>query len=873
MKLMLLDGNSIINRAFYGIRELTNSAGLHTNGIYGFMTILKKLLDDEKPDSVCVAFDLAAPTFRHRRYDGYKATRKGMPDELAEQMAPLREALDAMGIRRAELEGYEADDIIGTLSARCEAEGGECVIVTGDRDSFQLISDRTSVLHIKSRMGQTESIRYDPETFFAEYGFAPPHIVDLKSLMGDSSDNIPGVRGVGEKTAMELIQRYAALDEVYAHLGELKPSAASKLEAGRESAQLSYELAMIDRAVPIALTAADCAFGGIAKAPLLAVFKRLEFFRLIDKWGLRDEQSASAPAPQAEVTFEVASGGVSELAARWRAAEAVSVTALDGLDGAAAECGGVVTLLLRDELGAEYDAALRALFAPEVKKVTHDLKRLAHLLFAEGLPCAGFIFDTMLAAYLLSPTDSDYSVEKLALRAGFELPPESVYASEGALSPLGDRSAALRAWAGHTAALSALYAQLAPTLREQGMAELLEKIELPLAPVLAQMEDSGFLVDRKALGAFGEMLAERIAELEESIYSHAGERFNINSTKQLGEILFNKLMLPYSKKTKTGYSTNIDVLEKLRGKHPIIGDIIEYRAVSKLKSTYVDGLLKVIAPDGRIHTSFTMTVTATGRLSSTEPNLQNIPVRTELGREMRRVFVAPAGHVLVDADYSQIELRLLAHISGDERMKQAFISGGDIHRQTASQVFGIAPEDVTSVMRSRAKAVNFGIVYGISAFSLAEDIGVSVSEAKAYMDSYLEKYSGVREYMKDIVERARRDGFVSTIMGRRRDIPDLASSNFNRRAFGERVALNTPIQGSAADIIKLAMINVARRLDAEGLRARLIMQVHDELIVEAPEDEAERVAALLTEEMERVVSLSVPLTAEAKAAAAWFDAK
>ncbi len=872
MKLMLIDGNSIINRAFFGIRELTNSAGLHTNGVYGFMTILKKLLDEEEPDSVCVAFDLSAPTFRHRRYDGYKANRKGMPDELAEQMAPLKEALDAMGIRRAELEGYEADDIIGTLSARCEAEGGECVIVTGDRDSFQLISGTTSVLHVRSRMGQTESIRYDKETFAAEYGFEAPHIIDLKALMGDSSDNIPGVRGVGEKTAMDLIQRYTTLAGVYEHISELKPAVANKLGAGRESAELSYELATIDRSVPLALTASDCAFGGIAKAPLFEVFKKLEFFKLIDKWELRSEQS-EAPAVRSEVAFEVASGDTDALAARWRAADFVCVTALDGLDGVAAGCGGTVTLLLRDGLGAEYDGALRALFAPDVKKITHDLKRLAHLLLAEGLPCEGFIFDTMLAAYLLSPTDSDYAVAQLALRAGIELPPESVYASEGALSPLGDRSVALTAWAEHTAALGELYALLAPQLRDHGMTELLERIELPLAPVLAEMEDCGFLVDRKALGAFGEMLAARISELEESIYSHAGERFNINSTKQLGEVLFGKLMLPYSKKTKTGYSTNIDVLEKLRGKHPIIGDIIEYRAVSKLKSTYVDGLLKVIAPDGRIHTNFTMTVTATGRLSSTEPNLQNIPVRTELGREMRRVFVAPAGHVLVDADYSQIELRLLAHISGDERMKQAFISGGDIHRQTASQVFGIAPEEVTSVMRSRAKAVNFGIVYGISAFSLSEDIGVPVSEAKAYMDSYLEKYSGVREYMKDIVERAKRDGFVSTIMGRRREIPDLASSNFNRRAFGERVALNTPIQGSAADIIKLAMINVAARLKAEGLAAKLIMQVHDELIVEAPEAEAERVSALLTEEMERVVSLSVPLTAEAKSAATWFDAK
>jgi len=868
MKLILIDGNSIVNRAFYGVHDLTNSAGLHTNGIFGFMNILKKLLDDEAPDHVCVAFDLAAPTFRHKRWDGYKATRKGMPDELAEQMAPLKETLDAMGIRRAELEGYEADDIIGTLSARCEAAGGSCVIVTGDRDSFQLISDAVTVLHVKTRMGQTESVRYDPALFREEYGFEPPRMVDLKALMGDASDNIPGVRGIGEKTALDLIRRYGTLEGVYAAAAEQKPALAAKLEAGRESACLSYELATIDRAVPLELSPADCAYSGPDREALLAVFRKLEFFKLIDKWGLRDT-AAPETEPAAEAVWSL--GADERSLEGWKKAGRVAVLGLQ--EGVAVSCGGNVSILVRDELGDGYLPLLRALFSAEIKKITHDLKSLVRVLAEDGLPREGFVFDTMLAAYLLSPTDSDYSIEKVAVRNGFELPPASLYTAPEAFAPLADRSAAFTAWAAHAAALETLYDKLAPRLAEAGMAELLDKVELPLAPVLADMEAAGFLIDRKALGAFGEMLSERVSELEESIYAHAGERFNINSTKQLGEILFVKLMLPYSKKTKTGYSTNIDVLEKLRGKHPIIADIIEYRAVAKLKSTYADGLLKVIAPDGRIHTNFTMTVTATGRLSSTEPNLQNIPVRTELGREVRRVFVAPKGSVLVDADYSQIELRLLAHISGDEHMREAFTSGEDIHRRTASQVFGVPPEEVTSLMRSRAKAVNFGIVYGISAFSLAEDIGVPVYEAKAYMESYLENFSGVREYMKSIVEKARADGFVSTIMGRRRAIPELASSNHNTRAFGERVALNTPIQGSAADIIKLAMIRVAARLKADGLRSKLIMQVHDELIVEAPEDEAERVAALLTEEMENVVSLSVPLTAEAKSAATWYDAK
>lgn len=870
---MLIDGNSIVNRAFYGIRELTTASGLHTNGIYGFVNILRKLLDEELPDSVCVAFDLAAPTFRHKRYDAYKATRKGMPSELAEQMAPLKSVLDAMGICRAELAGYEADDIIGTLSARCEAEGGESVIVTGDKDSFQLISERTTVLHIKSRMGQTESIRYDLSTFLDEYGFPPARIVDLKSLMGDTSDNIPGVRGIGEKTAMELIRTYGTLDSVYSSLNELKPSVSAKLEPGRESALLSYELAEINRDVPLELRVSECAFTGFNKAALFEQFKSLEFYKLIDKWGLSGFSAVNEPVPTENYVYEITYKFDDDLRQRWQSSEYVVVLVLPGLEGISVECGSRITLLLRCELGDAYTSALQALAASDVRKVTHDLKTLAHVFLDNDLPCTGFIFDTMLASYLLSPTDSDFSLEKIAAKNGLSLPPQSVYTAENAFSPLVDRSEATAAWLSHTSAISALYNKLCPMLRDAGMIELLEKVELPLAPVLARMEQNGFLIDRNSLTTLGDTFSKSVSMLEKSIFDLAGEQFNINSTKQLGDILFNKLMLPYSKKTKTGYSTNIDVLEKLRGKHPIIEEIIEYRTISKLKSTYADGLLKVIAPDGRIHTNFTMTVTATGRLSSTEPNLQNIPVRTELGREIRRVFVAPENHLLVDADYSQIELRILAHISCDERMREAFQTGSDIHRQTASQVFGVSPDEVTSLMRSRAKAVNFGIVYGISAFSLAEDIGVPVSEAKAYMESYLEKYSGVRDYMKEIVERARRDGYVSTIMGRRRPIPELASSNHNLRAFGERVALNTPIQGSAADIIKLAMINVASRLSYEKLRSKLIMQVHDELIVESPADESDYVCKLLKEEMENVISLSVPLTVDTKCASTWYDAK
>lgn len=848
-KLMILDGNSVVNRAFYGVRPLNAPDGTPTNAVYGFLAILQKLFEGEAPDSLCVAFDLPAPTFRHEMYEGYKAQRKPMPEELAVQMPLLKETLDAMHIRRLEAAGWEADDVLGAVSAICEKSGWACEIVTGDKDSFQLITETTSVLHVKSRMGQTETILYDRARFEEEYGFAPPLMVDLKALMGDASDNIPGVPGIGEKTALDLVRRYGRVADIYAGLDglDIKDSVRKKLAAGRESAEMSYTLATISREAPVELKPEDASWSRDFGPELYAVLDRLGFRRFIEKWGL-------APAPEAvqeaesRAMPELSALTAQEAEARIRAAETLGLALPgDDLDSLSLCDGEAIFTLNWGELGEDYNRLLRLVFSPEVKKSAHGVKDLMGLALAEGLGTEGFVFDTELAAYVLDPTESGYDLGKLTKRyLGAELP---------------EARAALE-----------LMAPMRAKLAENGAEKLYFDIELPLCQVLAEMERAGFLVDRKALADFGESLTAGIDALQRGIWELAGHEFNINSPKQLGEVLFDELMLPAGKKTKTGWSTNADILEKLIGKHPIIGDILEYRMLTKLKSTYADGLLKVISAGGRIHTNFRMTVTATGRLSSTEPNLQNIPVRRELGAQIRRMFVAAPGCVLVDADYSQIELRLLAHISGDETMQNAFKSGEDIHAVTASQVFGLPLAEVTPAQRSSAKAVNFGIVYGISAFSLAQDIKVSPAEARAYIDAYMQKYHGVREYMDRVIAEAKERGYVETLFGRRRPVPELKASNFNTRSFGERVARNMPIQGTAADIIKLAMVNVRRRLRAEGMEARLILQVHDELIAECPEREAERVAALLEEEMERAVTLSVPLTAEAHSGHSWAEA-
>ena len=884
MKILLIDGNSIINRAFYGIRMLNAPDGTPTNGVYGFLNILQKLLDEEQPEGLCVAFDMKAPTFRHVQYTEYKAQRKGMPEELAVQMPILKEVLDAMGIRRCELEGWEADDLLGTLSRRCEAADWDCRIVTGDKDSFQLITDRVWVKHVKTRMGQTETIDYSPARFREEYGFAPEQMVDLKALMGDASDNIPGVPGVGEKTAMDLIRRYGTVEAIYRDLDALdvKPAVRKKLEQGEESARMSRDLATIRCDAPLELKLEETRWSGAFRPELYDIFLRLGFSRLIQRYGLH-------PSPEAEeektfsgtCTLEpVIDAAAAQRAAAALAGGAVYICWEDGGDHVvfhdAGEQSCAAYSLDREDFSGDYDAALGTLFSASDQKVGHGIKDIQRSLLERGLPTGGWRFDTALAAYLLEATAGSYDIDRLTQKYCGFTPWTEVAEESGQLSLLdgeGNEAVERSRRAALAAAMACLEEPLSQKLRELDMETLYYEIELPLCPVLAEMERAGFLVDRAALAAFGEGLTAGIDALQGRIWAQAGEEFNILSPKQLGHILFDKLQLPAGKKTKTGWSTNADVLEKLRDKDPIVQMILDYRMLTKLKSTYADGLLKEIGPDGRIHTSFQMTVTATGRLSSTEPSLQNIPVRRELGGEIRKMFVAGPGCVLVDADYSQIELRLLAHISGDETMLEAFRQGEDIHTVTASQVFGVAPEDVTPVMRSRAKAVNFGIVYGISAFSLAQDIGVFQNEAKAYMDAYLEKYHGVRQYMHDIVEKAKAQGYVETLWHRRRALPELKAGNYSVRSFGERVALNMPIQGTAADIIKLAMVRVHRRLREEKLQSRLLLQVHDELIVECPEPEAERVRALVAREMEQVASLSVPLVAEAHIGRTWAEAK
>ncbi len=884
MKLMVLDGNSILNRAYYGIRPLTTKDGFFTHAIFGFLTMLGRLRDEEQPDALCVAFDRREPTFRHLEYEGYKATRHGMPEELAMQLPVMKEVLDAMNIPRYELAGYEADDLIGTISRKCEAAGWECVIATGDKDSLQLVTEHTTVKLISTRMGQTTTKDMTPARFFEEYGFEPPHIVDLKALMGDASDNIPGVPGVGEKTAMALVQKYRSIDEIYRLLPELeaKPAAIKKLTEGEASARQSYHLATILTDAPLDFTVEE----NLCREPsdaLYPLFLRLEFTKLIEKYDLKPttipaEEVADEPAHTVHVTPITSAALAAAALAEMRKAERVTVLALPDLSGVIAEweSGEQETESAEfffDRYAGDWNALLRELFSEKIKKVGHNAKDLMHALLENDLPAEGFVFDTALAAYLLDATAGKYDLASLfAVYFHAELAAPAHLAPD-AFSPLGDRVEAETAFHIYTSAVAALCAQLAPLLEERDLHELYYAVELPLCRVLAEMELAGVLVDARALAAFGETMDTALKTLEQSIYARAGGAFNINSPKQLGEVLFDRLGLPHGKKTKTGWSTNADVLEKLRWENPIVAEVLEYRQYAKLKSTYCDGLLKVIDPDGRVRTSFQMTVTATGRLSSTEPNLQNIPTRTPLGSELRRMFVPAAGNVLVDADYSQIELRLLAHIAQDETMIAAFAHGEDIHTVTASQVFGVPVEGVTREMRSHAKAVNFGIVYGISAFSLAQDIGVSVAEAKAYMENYLARFSGVRRYMTQVVEQAKERGYVETLMHRRRNLPELTASNFVTRSFGERVALNMPIQGTAADVMKLAMVRVRDRLAREVPQAKLLLQVHDELIVECPEALAETVARLLTAEMEGVMTLSVPLTAEAHWGANWLEAK
>ena len=842
MKLMILDGNSVINRAYFGVKPLTTREGLFTHAIYGFLNILERMDKEEQPDAVCVAFDLHGPTFRHQRYEGYKATRHGMPEELAAQIPIMKQVLTAMNIPIYACPGWEADDVIGTVGRICSEKQWECVIVTGDRDSLQLIDPHVHVKLVISKPGQTNTTLYTEEKFREEYGFGPKRMVDLKALMGDASDNIPGVAGVGPKTATDLLTKFGTLDGVYANLEDssIRPKLREKLTAGRESAYLSYELATIVPEAPIDFAPEDALKKPYDKPALYELFQQLEFVRLIDKYGLRGA-ALEKPASR-EGSF-------------------VELPRVDTLPEALPRCA--LYLASDGSLGVAWAEGLCALTPMELRMrpfprceavMLHDARGSLHRMEELGLSDRSVVFDTALAAYDLNPSQSEYPLSKLA----------TTFLGRS----VSDDDAAACAQA-----MWNLEPVLTQELEKNGMTALYREIELPLCPVLYRMECRGIAIDRSQLTDFGAMLKERITDCENLIFGYSGGAFNINSTRQLGELLFEKLGLPPVKKTKTGYSTNADVLEKLKDKHPIIPAIMDYRMLTKLSSTYAEGLMKEIREDGRIHTTFQNLVTATGRLSSTEPNLQNIPVRTDLGAEIRKMFVPKPGCVLVDADYSQIELRVLAHIADDRVMQQTFCNGGDIHTATASQVFGVPADQVTSLQRRHAKAVNFGIVYGISEFSLAEDIGVSRSEAKAYIDSYLSNYSGVRDYMKNIVSSARDLGYTATMFGRRRYIPELKSTNFNVRQGAERIALNTPIQGTAADLIKLAMIRVEAALEAAFPEAKLLLQVHDELIVECPEAQAGDVAALIEREMAGVAQLKVPLIAEAKYGKSWYAAK
>lgn len=869
MKLMAIDGNSLVNRAYYGVRPLSTRDGTPTNALYGFLNMYLKLLEDIKPDAVCVCFDLKAPTFRHEMYDGYKAGRKPMPDELAAQMPLVKEALDLMGIPRMEVMGFEADDLLGTLAAKSRENGDECVIVTGDRDSLQYVAQGAKVALVTTRMGLTQTEVYDEALFAEKYnGMTADKIVDLKAVMGDKSDNIPGVPGIGEKGAMELLGRFGSLKGIYENLetADLTPSVRKKLTEGRDMAFLSYDLALGVTDAPLEKQPSELMLRPRDDGKLYDFLSRMELKSIIKRLGLTPTAESAAVSAFEEKTYEAVSDGE-------RLRELLSGEVTVAFNDNMSACAFVTdkgVYYSGGELTADFESIIKDRLSKE--GVTyHDAKNAALWMFKKGLEPAVPSFDTAIAAYLMAPTANDFSLESVALSAlntpvaeGEEEGQLTLGArDDGEEKRLARKAQIIHALKGHYSAL----------LAENGMAGLMKNIELPLVPVLASMQVYGMRLDSGRLKAFGDTLSGEIKSLEERIYELAGKSFNIGSPRQLGQVLFEDLGLKAGKKTKTGYSTDADTLEKLRGSHEIIGLILDYRKHTKLMSTYVDGLLKVIGEDGRVHSSFNQTVTATGRLSSTDPNMQNIPVRQELGSEIRRCFIPEAGYVFLDADYSQIELRVLAHIAGDEDMRKAFESGEDIHTVTASQVFGVPISEVTHEMRSRAKAVNFGIVYGISAFSLSEDIGVYPKQAQQYMDAYLEKYHGVRNYMDNIKKQAHEDGYVTSAFGRRRWVPELRSSNFNTRSFGERVALNTPIQGTAADIIKIAMIRVYKALKEEGLKARLILQVHDELIIECPAGEADRAAVILKGEMENAVSLSVAMRAEVSMGDNWYEAK
>ena len=892
-KLMVIDGNSILNRAFYGLQGrnlLATSDGLVTNAVYGFINIIFKYIDEENPQYICVAFDLKAPTFRHIKYDGYKANRKGMPEELRVQMPVVKEVLDAMNIKRLEMEGFEADDILGSISLCAQNKGVDVVLITGDRDALQLASNSTRVKIPKTKGGKTETEEYDYSTIVNTFGIEPHQFIDVKALMGDASDNIPGVPGIGEKTALELIKQFKTLSSLYDSLSEVKKkSVKEKLESFKDQAFMSRELAEIDRNMPSLCEFEELKRRDFDKQKTYELFKRLEFTSFIDKFKL----SENMPLSKVDVEIEMVKS-LDELRAfktEIRMAGKVCIYYLidkadkfqNRLVGIAMSCeNGKCSYfdLLNNIDENEFLSQFKDIFEDHsIKKYGHDLKNFLVYLKNKEIELAGIEFDTMIGAYIINPSRETYTLAQLAQEymgvfiksleelAGkgksfvpyMDMPIESISSVVGVYPQL----------------IRNISSKIGELLEQNNQKELYYEIELPLVNVLASMEYYGFKVNTEHLIEFSKELEAKISVLTDEIYTLAGEEFNINSTKQLGTILFEKLNLPVIKKTKTGFSTDAEVLEQLSDRHEVVSKLLEYRQLVKLKSTYVEGLLVVINSDtGKIHSSFNQTVTVTGRISSTEPNLQNIPIKLEMGRKIRKVFIpSDENYILLDADYSQIELRVLAHITADENMISAFENNEDVHTSTASKVFGVPKEDVTSTLRSRAKAVNFGIVYGIGDFSLAKDLGTTRKEARTYIDEYLSKYPNIKQYMHDIVEQGKKEGFVTTLFNRRRYLPELKSKNFNIRSFGERIAMNTPIQGSAADIIKIAMVKVDSELKRRKLKSRLILQVHDELIIEVWKGEESEVGSILKESMENATRLKVPLSVDVKSGNNWYESK
>jgi DNA polymerase-1 len=844
MKLLAIDGNSILNRAFYGIKLLSNKKGVFTNAIFGFMNIYMKNFDDVKPDAVAVAFDLKAPTFRHKAAEYYKANRKGMPEELAQQLPLIKELLTLLGIKVVECEGYEADDILGTLSKACSDSNNECYVLTGDRDSLQLIDDKVTVLLATNK----ETIHYTPERFSEDYGFEPIRLIDLKALMGDTSDNIPGVKGIGEKTASNLIKEFGTLEGVYAGYADsgLTKGVKAKLADGEDSAKESKWLATIVRDAPINTTLDDYLIGEPDTAGVSRLLTELEMYKLLDKLNISASESEAAMPEQEQEKYEPIE--VTESALTEEAIDKFeNVSYLFDGEKLMIRCGTTVYTTSDEDMISRY-------FVSDCEKITNDAKPHYRWAMSQGVELKNLKSDLAICGYLLNSSASDYTIEKLCAEYGVH------YCSEnGEFADL--------------VSLEGSVKKLRDEIEKEGMTSLLENIEMPLTEVLASMEHFGVKITQEGVKEFGVELTEMIEETQQMVYDDAGHEFNIASPKQLGTVLFEELGLPAKKKTKSGYSTNAEVLEELRNQSPIVDNVLKYRQYTKLNSTYVVGLLDKVAADGRIHTCFKQTETRTGRISSTEPNVQNIPVRTELGSQMRKFFIADEGKVLIDADYSQIELRVMAHLCGDKNMIEAFNSGEDIHTSTAAQVFDMPAIMVTPEMRSAAKAVNFGIIYGIGAFSLSKDINTSVAQAKKYIADYLAKYPKVNKFMEDTVDDAIKTGSVTTMFGRKRRIPELSSSNKMLQAAGKRIAMNTPVQGTAADLIKIAMINVYRRLKAENLNAELILQVHDELIIESDISCADRAAEILREEMQGVYDMKVPLAVDVHSGSSWYDAK